>query len=128
METMSEARGAPISTERTRAQRFHLQIPLCYRLGSDGDWHRGTSIDISRSGVLFHGEGWVEPHTRLEMTLFLPRETGVNRAAEVVCRGTVTRSEQRGMEEGDALIAIVISRYRLVRPQNGQRACGPGDG
>jgi hypothetical protein len=118
---MLDARGGVTLSENTRAQRFELQIPLRYRAAGDGDWHRGTTRNISRSGVLFHGEDWAEPSTHLEMTLLLPRETGVDRAAEVVCRGTVTRSERRGIEEGGPLIAIRISHYRLVRPQGGRR-------
>ena len=106
--------------EKTRAQRFELQIPLRYRAESDGDWHRGTTRNISRSGVLFQGENWAEARTPLEMTLLLPKEFGVERAAEVVCRGTVTRSERREREDGGSLIAIRISHYRLVRPQDGR--------
>jgi hypothetical protein len=107
--------------DKVRAQRFELQIPLRYRADGEDDWHRGTTRNISRSGVLFQGEGWAEPFTCLEMTLLLPRETGVERAAEVVCRGTVTRSERRGSEGGGPLIATSISHYRLVRPQDGRR-------
>jgi len=115
---MIDARGVVTLRDKTRAQRFELQLPLRYRTEGDGGWHTGTTRNISRSGVLFYGDDWAEPSTRLEMTLLLPRETGVDRAAEVLCRGTVTRSERRGIEEGGPLIAIRISHYRLVRPQD----------
>jgi hypothetical protein len=124
---MSKARGGLTLGEGARAQRFQLKIPLRYRCGADGDWHRGASINISRSGMLFHGEHWVAPRVRLEMALFLPQQPGVDLAAELVCRGTVMRSEWSGIAKGDPLIAIVISHYRLVRPQDGQRASGPAD-
>jgi len=117
---MLDPRGGIGLGDKTRAQRFELQIPLRYRAQSEGDWHRGTTRNISRSGVLFQGESWAEPRTPLEMTLLLPKEVGVERAAEVVCRGTVTRSERRGREDGPPLIAIRISHYRLVRPQDGR--------
>ena len=118
---MLDSTGGMGPGEKTRAQRFELQIPLRYRAGSEGDWHRGTTRNISRSGVLFQAENWAERHTPLEMTLLLPKESGVERAAEVVCRGTVTRSERREREDGGSLIAIRISHYRLVRPQDGRR-------
>ena len=124
---MSDARGGLTLGAGTRAQRFQLEIPLRYRFKADGDWHRGTSINISRSGMFFHGEHRVEPRASLEMVLFLPQQPGVDRAAELVCRGTVMRSERSGIEKGDPLIAIAISHYRLVRPQDGQRAGGPAD-
>ncbi len=102
--------------DKARARRYELQIPLRYRANGDGDWHRGTTRNISRSGVLFQAEDWAEPRTLLEMTLLLPREMGMDRAAEVFCRGTVMRAERNGSDTGTPLIAIRISHYRLVRP------------
>jgi len=118
---MLDARSGVAAGEKTRAQRFKLQIPLRYRANGAGDWHKGTTRNISRSGVLFQGDDWAEQRTSLEMTLVLPKEAGVDRAAEVVCRGTVTRSERRETDEGGPLIAIRISHYRLVRPQDGRQ-------
>jgi hypothetical protein len=119
--TMSDATGGVTLNDKTRAQRFGLQIPLRYRIDSGAGWHRGTTRNISRSGMLFHGEDWAAPRTHLELTLLLPRQVGVERAAEVICRGMVTRSERRGIEEGGPLMAIQISHYRLVRPKNRRR-------
>jgi hypothetical protein len=119
---MLDARGGVGPGEKTRAQRFELQIPLQYRAGGEVDWHRGTTRNISRSGVLFQGEDWAEPRSHLELNLRLPWEKTVDRAAELACRGTVTRSERGGSEEGGHLIAISISHYRLVRSQDGRRA------
>ena len=119
---MLDARDGAAPSEKMRAQRFELHIPLRYRADSGVDWHQGTTKNISRSGVLFQSEDWAEPRSRLEITLRLPRENGIERAAEVVCRGTVTRSEQNGSEEGGHLIAISISHYRLVRSRDGRRA------
>ena len=118
---MLDARSGVALGEKTRAQRFELHIPLRYRADSEGNWHRGTTRNISRSGVLFQGEDWAEPRSPLEMMLVLPKEKGVERAAEVVCRGTVMRSERRASDEGGPLIAIRISHYRLIRPQDGRR-------
>jgi hypothetical protein len=113
---MLDAEDGVAVTDKERARRFELQIALRYRANGGGDWHRGTTRNISRSGVLFQGEEWAEPRTPLEMTLQLPKEIGVDRAAEVVCRGTVTRSERGGSDGGGPLIATRISHYRLVRP------------
>ena len=123
---MLDARGGVGPGEKTRAQRFELQIPLRYRAGGEVDWHRGTTRNISRSGVLFHGEDWAEPRSHLELNLRFPRENGVERAAELACRGTVTRSERGGIEEAGHLIAISISHYRLVRSQDGRGASHNG--
>lgn len=117
----SDASGGISLGSKTRAQRFELQIPVRYRADSEDTWHRGTTRNISRSGMLFHGEDWAQPSTRIELTLLLPRKMGVARAAEVMCRGTVTRSERCGIDEGGPLMAIQISHYRLVRLKDGRR-------
>jgi len=119
---MLDARGGAGPSDKARAQRFELQIPLRYRAGGEIDWHRGTTRNISRSGVLFQGEDWAEPRSHLELNLRLPRENGVDRSAELACRGTVTRSERGGSDETGHLIAISISHYRLVRSQDGRGA------
>lgn len=113
---MMDAEASVAVADKARARRFELQIPLRYRVNGEGEWHNGTTRNISRSGVLFQGEGWAEPHTPFEMTLLLPSEMGVDRAAEVVCKGTVMRSDWGGSDGGGPLIAIKISHYRLVRP------------
>ena len=118
---MSDASGGVSLSSKTRAQRFELQIPVRYRTDSEQDWHSGTTRNISRSGMLFHGEDWAQPSTRIELTLLLPRQMGVARAAEVICRGTVTRSEQRGIDEGGPWMAIRISHYRLIRRRDARR-------
>jgi len=102
--------------DKGRARRFELQIVLRYRANGEGHWHRGITKNISYSGVLFHGEEWTEPRTPLELSLALPKESTGGWAAEVVCQGMVTRSEQRGSDGGGALIATRISHYRFVRP------------
>jgi len=118
---MTGALGGVALIEKTRAQRFELQIPLRYRTDRDESWRRGTTRNISRSGMLFHSEDWAKPNAQIELTLQLPRQLGVDRAGEVICRGMVTRSERRGIEEGGPLIAIRISHYRLVRRRERRR-------
>ena len=118
---MPDASGGDSLSSKTRAQRFELQIPVRYRTDSDQDWRSGTTRNISRSGMLLHGEDWAQPSSRIELTLLLPRQMGVGRGAEVMCRGTVTRSERRGIDEGGPLMAIQISHYRLIRPKDARR-------
>ena len=112
---MLDAKVGVALVDKARARRFEMQIPLRYRVDGESHWHNGTTRNISRSGVLFQGEDWAEPHAPFEMTLLLPDEMGVDRPAEVVCRGTVMRSEWGGNDADGPLIAIKISHYRLVR-------------
>ena len=114
MKTRNAAPG-PVEL-RARARRFELRIALRYRTCGEGKWHRGYIRNVSHTGVLFQSEDCAEPRTPLEITFSLARENWARRAAEVVCRGTVTRSERRGSELGGPVIAATISHYRFVRP------------
>jgi len=102
--------------EKGRARRFALQIALRYRGNGEARWHRGVTRNISYSGVLFDGEDWTQPQTPVELSLALPANITGGWAAEVVCRGTVMRSERGGNDGDGSLIATSISHYRFVRP------------
>jgi hypothetical protein len=101
---------------KNRAQRFGIQIHLRYRLSGGSKWWKGTTENISRSGVLFRGEEFTEPNTPLEMSLVLPDEISGVRPAEVVCKGTVVRSERPKGAEAFPALASTISHFRFIRP------------
>jgi hypothetical protein len=100
---------------KDRAQRFGIQINLRYRLSGESKWWKGTTENISRSGVLFRGEEFAEPSTPLEMSFVLPAEIFGVRPAEVVCKGTVVRSERPENAGAFPALASTISHYRFVR-------------
>ena len=101
---------------KERARRFELQIPLRYRANGDSQWHRGIMKNISSSGVLFQGEDRTGPNTPVEISFVLPKRILGEEAAEVVCRGTVTRSQPSAESDDLSLLATTISSYRFVRP------------
>jgi hypothetical protein len=101
---------------KNRAQRFAIQMHLRYRLSGDNKWWKGTIENISRSGVLFRGEGFAQPNTPLEMSFVLPHEIFGVQPAEVVCRGIVVRSEPPKGAQAFPALASTISYYRFVRP------------
>lgn len=101
---------------KSRAQRFAIQMDLRYRLNGEGKWRKGTTENISRSGVLFRGEGIVENNTILDLRLQLPDEIHGVRSAEVLCRGVVARSEHPKGAEASPALASTIAQYRFIRP------------
>jgi len=54
---------------RERAPRYALQLPMRYRLTGDGykEWDAGETVNLSKSGVLFHCEKLLEVGTVLEI-------------------------------------------------------------
>jgi hypothetical protein len=108
-------RGGALSV-KTRAQRFGIQMHLRYRLNGESKWRKGTTENVSCSGVLFRGEQFAEPNTLLDMRLALPDEIPGLRSAEVVCRGVVVRSERPKGAEVFSALASTIAQYRFIRP------------
>jgi PAS domain S-box-containing protein len=96
-----------------RAQRFHLHLPLRYRRLGDNDWHVGTTENISRSGMLFQADELLQPSAQLEINLVLPAEIAGLSATEVVCRGEVVRTVERGGETMPPALAARILQYHF---------------
>ncbi|HUA16333.1 MAG TPA: ATP-binding protein [Verrucomicrobiae bacterium] len=96
----------------TRAQRFHLHLPLRYRRLGEKEWHEGTTENISRSGMLFKADEMLQPHSQLEINLVLPAEIAGLSATEVVCRGEVVRTvEPHGETLSPALAARILQYH-----------------
>ena len=56
-----------------RAQRLPLEAPLAFRI-IGGDWHTGTTVNVSRSGLLFEAKLVEPPGTFVECKIFLTNE------------------------------------------------------
>lgn len=93
--------------------RFQLPSAPAWRSIDDESWVNGTTVDISRSGVMFEGERPLEPEALIEMDLVLPREVG--RGAQVIARGTVVRAVAPAIKERRPRLAATIVDYDFVR-------------
>ncbi len=74
---------------RDRAPRFTLQMPFRYRRVGAAEWNTGTTVNISRSGLLFCAELLPAQGTVLEMEVQLKGQNPD--LAAIVCSGTVVR-------------------------------------
>ena len=96
-----------------RAQRFDLHLPLKYRLLGENDWRKGTTENISRSGMLFRAEELIPPNAQLEINLVLPAEIAGLSAAEVVCRGEIVRAMEPETPTMHPALAAKILQYHF---------------
>ena len=96
-----------------RAQRFDLHLPLKYRLLGENDWRRGTTENISRSGMLFRAEELIPPNAQLEINLVLPAEIAGLSATEVVCRGEIVRAMAPETPTMHPAVAAKILQYHF---------------
>ena len=101
-----------------RAQRFNLHLPLRYRPVGEQSWRKGTTENISRSGLLFQAEEALQPNAQLEINLVLPVEIAGLAATEVVCRGEVVRSVSTVGTNVSPALAAKILQYHF---QHGSR-------
>jgi len=96
-----------------RAKRFNLQLPLKYRLLGELAWSKGTTENISRSGMLFRAEKVIQPQVQLEINLVLPPEiTGLS-TAEVVCRAEVVRALHSDKATMSPAVAARVFQYEF---------------
>src|SRR6202167_1201460 len=120
---MSPGTGASTIEKKTppfRARRFNLQLPLRYRPLGEKSWRPGTTENISRSGMLFHGEDLLHPNAQLEISLVLPAEIAGLAATEVICRGEVVRLVE-AQKEGQSVIPALAAKILQYHFQHGAR-------
>ena len=102
----------------SRAQRFRLNLPLRYRIAGQPAWRKGTTRDISRSGLLFDAEEALKPTDRVEINLVLPVEIGGLSATEVFCKGEVVRAISSPETAATPALAAKILQYHFHHGSN----------
>ena len=102
-----------------RAARFNLCLAVRYRVDGDPEWRRGTTANLSRSGVLFHASGGGElltqhptdPRDRIEVVIEVSRDA-IPR--QVHCHATVARVIEPCPGEDCGAIAVTVGDYVLL--------------
>jgi len=111
--TQTESQTPKEKPMPSRAQRFRLNLPLRYRIAGQPAWRKGTTRDISRSGLLFDAEEALQPTDRVEINLVLPVEIGGLSATEVFCKGEVVRSINSPETTAAPALAAKILQYHF---------------
>ena len=107
------AKSRPQPIEGARARRFDIRAPVLYRT-DDGIWHRGTTENISHSGLLLRTEASLTVNSRIEMIVDLASARPSYRHVRVICRGHVVRADAPIAPAGP-IVAAAITHYRLGR-------------
>jgi hypothetical protein len=72
---------------------------------------------MSVSGVLFRAAQGLNPLTAIEMAVTLPAVLPGAGAAEIRCRGLITRSARETSDGPSSVLAASITGCRVVRPR-----------
>jgi hypothetical protein len=78
---------------------------------------KGTTENISHTGVLFLSSSPMAPTTPLDLRLEVRIRTKGTGPSEVRCKGSVVRQEARNVAQTPIALAVAISDYRIVRQQ-----------
>ena len=91
---------ASLQAPKHRAQRFKLRFPVRYRMIGMADWKNGTTINISRTGILFKADERIPEQSVFDMRVRMPLK------ATMACKASIVRTE-------DPLFAARINRIHL---------------
>ena len=86
-----------------------------YRCRGEHVWRRGTTENISSSGVLFRADDPLPVAGDVELRLELPAISAVPGRSEVACRGHVVRTVAPSDDHPWQAAAIMIDGYDFVR-------------
>ena len=100
---------------KPRAQRFPIEARFRYHIGGEPVWMEGTTVNISRSGILFRAQKEIAPRTMLQMRIVFPSKLTGYGPVSIVCWGPVIRSESVGASGFDRMFAAAIIRYRFIQ-------------
>ena len=98
-----------------RAQRYDIALPMRYRRVGEETWATGTTVNISRSGVVFEGERSMDREAAIELVLTMPVD--VADGARVVARGVVVRAAAPDVADARQTFAATIADYTFVRDE-----------
>ena len=87
-----------------RPGRFDLRLEVWYRLADDARWRRGTTHDVSATGMLIQTSDRCRAGEQIAIVIALPS------AGCLVGRGRVIRALSAG---SSVTFAVAVERYRL---------------
>lgn len=105
------------TSERRAARRYPLSVPLDVFFNSESGQTivRGSTIDVSTSGMYFVVDLEISPGSQVEFGMALP--TGLGREVMVRGRCTVVRSEKPEASMPRRVgIAAMIETYHIIQP------------
>jgi hypothetical protein len=79
-------------SQTPRAPCIPVESPVRFRPLGQIDWSKGTTFDISPTGLLFRGNRTVKDHTIVVINFVAPVEIAGRQGATVICHGQIVRT------------------------------------
>ena len=96
-----------------RARRFPIKTSLRFREQGESEWRLASTINVSRSGVLFRADGpLADPVHAVDFIIDLPLN-GATPGPQLRCTGQVVRIAPGELAGGGQDVAVSIDGYSL---------------
>ena len=92
-----------------RAKRFVVCLPVYFRPTDSSSWSKGTTENISATGVLFHASSALDLETEIELRMRVKTPT------EIRSKGKVVRQEERSAPDAPIALAVAMHDVTIVR-------------
>jgi len=116
-----------VQETKRSVQRQGLQIPLCFRILSNGDgpdWgHLSRTMDISMSGLFMPSPIQLQVGSKLALSLRIPTETSGSHRCFVHCKGCVVH--ERHLADGQLGYGVQFEEPLSFRQIRSQPFAGP---
>ena len=99
-------------TRVSRAPRFPIVTPVLWRPRSRDNWSNGTSVNASRSGMLFRTDQLPAVGTEVELIIALSWEAEASENADIKCSGRIVRTNES--DPGGPAVASTIDSYSFL--------------
>ncbi len=83
--------GYPAQLQNPRAERFPLTVPVYFRKTGASHWLDGTTVNISRTGILFKADEIFLEDSLLDIRVEFPSDSTLE------CQGSVVRTGRSRM-------------------------------
>ena len=97
-----------------RALRFVVQLGIQYRSVEALKWSKGSTVNVSRSGLLFKPTQVVIPDTSVDIILTVPGAVAGEPTSRLRCRGQIVRSWDSVESSSGPTAAAAIEDYELA--------------
>jgi hypothetical protein len=104
---------------KQRAQRFPIIIPLQYRIAGTPRWLQGMSVNMSRTGILFHAIEKLPTSSPLEMRIDFPFMSRLS------CRATVIRAANPSTLVAVRIQHCLLRQRHRTQGQSSHDTSGP---
>jgi hypothetical protein len=108
-----------------RPKRFDMKLPIRYRHAGTGTWHKGTSENVSCSGVLFKGRHSLGAYEPVEVEMQLPKQLTGDTPVFLNCRGYIARVVETRMPFAKPELAAAFLDFKVRYSTRAEKDAAP---